>query len=293
MNDHRVRSRPNRAEIRNYNEVFMPLRNGAGQLPMFASPTMPAPAPAPAAPASPEDAPAGQAQEVRINADGACIGNPGPGGFAALIEKDDAGAIVVTGGDPATTNNRMELAAVIEALKTLNQDESRPPRRITVRSDSQYVINAFNQNWLRNWQNNGWQNAKGQPVANMDLWSRLLSETEGREIVWEWVRGHSGDPANEECDRLANRCAQQAQESRQAWVSAVQPARPLRLRNRPSPENIVQAKQLNSSIKQEVELALELLRNGQAQSSREAMETALRTIAKQDEAIATLERKAG
>ena len=284
-NYHNVRVRPSRAEIRNYNEVFLPRK--AGQLPMFAGGR---PEPPPAA-ASPEPAEKKPAAAVRIHADGACIGNPGPGGFAALIEEEGQNEpLIVTGGHPSTTNNRMELTAVIEALIALGREaDGAAASNVTVRSDSQYVINAFNRNWLENWRQNGWQNAKGQPVANMDLWRKLLSATEGRQIAWEWVKGHSGDPDNEECDRLANRCAQGAHLSKDGWVNAVRAARGGRRRT----PDAVQARELNSSIKQEVELALELLRNGEAQSSREAMETALRTIARQDEAIAILERKAG
>lgn len=137
-----------------------------------------------------------------IHTDGACAGNPGPGGFAAIIEQDGKRTATVSGGDPQTTNNRMELSAVIEGLRLVNSTTP-AGAAVTVRSDSTYVIRAFNNSWLENWQRNGWRNSKRQPVPNRDLWETLLEQVRNREITWKWVKGHSGDPQNEECDRLA------------------------------------------------------------------------------------------
>ena len=132
--------------------------------------------------------------DVTINTDGACLGNPGPGGFAAIIEWDPDGLITVSGGDPATTNNRMELAAVIEALRVLKTVPPLNAAAVTVRSDSQYVTRAFNDAWLDRWQQNGWRTANGKRVLNQDPWTDLLAETEELNIQWVWVRGHSGRP---------------------------------------------------------------------------------------------------
>ena len=132
--------------------------------------------------------------DVTINTDGACTGNPGPGGFAAIIEWDPNGLITVSGGDPATTNNRMELAAVIEALRVLQTVPPLNAAAVTVRSDSQYVTRAFNDAWLDRWQQNGWRTANGKRVLNQDPWTDLLAETEELNIQWVWVRGHSGRP---------------------------------------------------------------------------------------------------
>ena len=111
-----------------------------------------------------------QVKQATINTDGACLGNPGPGGFGAIIEIDGLEALIVTGGDPETTNNRMELSAVIEAMRALNAMPDVDWFRVTVRSDSQYVVNAFNQDWIKNWQRNGWLNPnppkRGLPVVD-------------------------------------------------------------------------------------------------------------------------------
>ena len=143
-----------------------------------------------------------QHQQVTIHTDGACSGNPGPGGFGAVIELPNGDEVIVTGGDPQTTNNRMELAAVIEALALL-KDCDVEADLVTVRSDSKYVVDAFNQGWLANWQKNGWRTAAKKPVLNQDLWQRMLEAAAGYDVHWVWVKGHSGDPMNERCDELA------------------------------------------------------------------------------------------
>lgn len=261
-------------------QLAMPLFNAREPLADTVTPSVNPPVERPKA--APEET-------VLIHTDGACVGNPGPGGFAAIIERPGSETLIITGGDPDTTNNRMELAAVIEALKALNQDETIPTTNITVRSDSQYVCHAFNQNWIGNWRTNGWRNSKGQPVANMDLWTKLLAEIKNLEITWVWIPGHTGDPMNERCDRLAVSCSQQAHLRKQYWVSAVKPAG--QLEKEANSNRIGHARTLNSDAKKEVELALELLEKGEAQNAREAMETALRTLYNQDDAIAKLERQ--
>lgn len=130
--------------------------------------------------------------------DGACKGNPGPGGWGAFLiykghEKE------LCGGEPLTTNNRMELSAVIEGLKSLNRQCA-----VCVITDSQYVKNGI-ESWLTGWKHKGWRTAAGKPVANQDLWLALDEQVSRHQVRWQWVRGHTGDPGNERADGLANR----------------------------------------------------------------------------------------
>lgn len=135
---------------------------------------------------------------VEIFTDGACRGNPGPGGWAALLRFGDQEK-VISGAEPDTTNNRMELMAAIEALASLKR-----PVRVDLTTDSQYVRLGVQQ-WMANWKRNGWRTAQKQPVKNRDLWERL-DELAGRhEVAWHWVKGHSGHPENERADLEANR----------------------------------------------------------------------------------------
>jgi ribonuclease HI len=134
--------------------------------------------------------------EIEIFTDGACRDNPGPGGWAAVLrygdhEKD------LSGFDRRTTNNRMELTAVLEALKAL-----RRPSKATITTDSQYVKNGITQ-WIHTWKRNGWQTSTKKPVKNVDLWKSLDEQAARHTIAWQWVRGHAGHPENERCDRLA------------------------------------------------------------------------------------------
>lgn len=136
-------------------------------------------------------------KKVVIYTDGACSGNPGPGGFGAVLrygehEKE------ISGGEQNTTNQRMEMKAAIAALRQLKE-----PCRAVIHSDSAYLVNAFNQSWLQKWQANGWQNSKKQPVENRDLWEELLDLTAKHDVEWVKVRGHAGDRLNERCDELA------------------------------------------------------------------------------------------
>ena len=155
---------------------------------------------------------------ITIHTDGACLGNPGPGSFAAIIETQEK-ETTASGGNPSTTNNRMEMSAVIEALGLIANEEARTGTDpATLRTDSQYIAKAFNDHWLDNWLQNGWKTAKGKPVENQDLWHQLLELTEGRNITWTWVKGHSGDPMNERCDSIAYQQAQLATDINETWT---------------------------------------------------------------------------
>lgn len=136
-------------------------------------------------------------KQVTIYTDGACSGNPGPGGWAAILQYE-GNVKEISGGERATTNQRMELAAVKEALASLNQSCD-----VTVYSDSAYVINCFKQNWYVSWQKNGWRNSKGDPVQNRDLWEDLLAQVQRHKVHFEKVKGHAGVDLNERCDDLA------------------------------------------------------------------------------------------
>ena len=135
--------------------------------------------------------------EVVIYTDGACKGNPGPGGWGVLL-RYGAHEKEICGGEPETTNNRMELRAAIEGLKLLN-------RRCVVHlyTDSSYVKNGI-ESWLAGWKKKGWITAGRKPVKNKDLWQALDTETQRHDITWHWVKGHAGDPGNERADALAN-----------------------------------------------------------------------------------------
>lgn len=133
---------------------------------------------------------------IVIYTDGACAGNPGPGGWGAVI-LEGAKRREIFGGEPATTNNRMELTAAIRAL-----DATPDGAAITLYTDSQYVKNGLTQ-WIKGWKRNGWKTAAGKPVKNQDLWIALDTAAAARKVAWRWVKGHSGDPENERADALA------------------------------------------------------------------------------------------
>ena len=136
-------------------------------------------------------------KQVRAFTDGACSGNPGPGGWGAVLQFGDHER-ELHGGARDTTNNRMELTAAIEALKALSE-----PCEVSLTTDSTYVKDGITQ-WLTNWKRNGWKTAAKKPVKNQDLWQALDHESARHEIDWCWVKGHSGHPENERADRLAN-----------------------------------------------------------------------------------------
>jgi len=137
---------------------------------------------------------------VRIYADGACKGNPGPGGWGALLRFGDREKEIY-GGEALTTNNRMELTAVIRALESLKRT-----CQVEVYTDSQYVQKGISE-WLRAWKRRGWHTADRKPVKNQDLWQRLDELAQSHDIHWRWVKGHAGHPENERADGLANRGA--------------------------------------------------------------------------------------
>jgi len=136
-------------------------------------------------------------QPVTIFTDGGCHGNPGPGGWAAIIESE-AGQREISGGDAATTNNRMELQAAIAALTALDASSS-----ITLHTDSQYLRKGMTE-WIHAWKSRGWITAAREPVKNADLWQALDAASKRHTITWKWVRGHTGHAQNERCDELAS-----------------------------------------------------------------------------------------
>jgi ribonuclease HI len=133
---------------------------------------------------------------VHIYTDGACSGNPGIGGFCAIL-KTDMKTREITGSERTTTNNRMELMSVISALEKL-----RKPCRVIITTDSKYIVKGMTE-WIAGWTQRNWLNAQNKAVLNRDLWERLLTASEQHEIEWHWVKGHNGHPENERCDILA------------------------------------------------------------------------------------------
>lgn len=145
-------------------------------------------------------------KHVDIYTDGACKGNPGRGGWGTILVYGKAEK-ELSGGEVLTTNNRMELTAVISGLEALKE-----PCEITLTSDSQYVINSVTKHWVDGWVRKNWIRNGNEPVPNADLWQRLLRAMEPHRIEWVWVRGHNGHPYNERCDALAVAAAQNAKE---------------------------------------------------------------------------------
>jgi ribonuclease HI len=138
-----------------------------------------------------------EARVVVIHTDGACIPNPGPGGWGAILRYGET-VKELRGGEPeTTTNNRMELMGAIQALEALTR-----PSQVVLHTDSSYLRNGI-QSWMAKWKRNGWRTAGRQPVKNEDLWRRLEAAVERHEIEWLWVKGHNGDPGNERADQLA------------------------------------------------------------------------------------------
>ncbi len=134
---------------------------------------------------------------VKIYTDGACSGNPGKGGWGALIIYENGQKTELSGGEPETTNNRMELMAAINSLKSI-----KTPLEIEIFTDSTYVKNGIT-SWISNWEKNGWKNSSKNPVKNKDLWLELLEQTKKHKVSWNWVKGHAGDEFNEKVDKLA------------------------------------------------------------------------------------------
>ena len=146
----------------------------------------------------------GERQQFQIWTDGACRGNPGPGGWGYISRSASGDESAQCDAEQQTTNNRMELMAVIEALRSLPGSS-----QVQLFSDSQYVIKGMKE-WIVGWQRRGWRKSDGKPVVNDDLWKQLIEIAALHEIQWEWVRGHSGHEENERCDGLANRAIDEA-----------------------------------------------------------------------------------
>lgn len=143
---------------------------------------------------------------IVVYTDGSAIGNPGPGGYGVVIqEHPDCPAKELSGSYRHTTNNRMEMTAVIKALQALQGNES----PVVVHSDSRYVVDALTKGWAAGWEKKGWKRSNGQPALNPDLWKQLLPLVRALNVRFVWVRGHSGNPLNERCDELANTAARQ------------------------------------------------------------------------------------
>ena len=136
-------------------------------------------------------------KKVEIFTDGACSGNPGPGGWGAVL-RFGAHEKELSGGDDDTTNNRMELTACIEALSALKE-----PCEVTLTTDSQYVVNGMTKGWASSWQKNGWIKSDKKPAQNPDLWEKLLELSKQHKLTFVWIKGHAGHPENERCDALA------------------------------------------------------------------------------------------
>lgn len=137
------------------------------------------------------------ARFVEIFSDGACSGNPGPGGYGAIL-RCDGKEIELSGGDPHTTNNRMELLGVITSLEKLKY-----PCKVRVTTDSKYVVDSVTKGWARGWQKRGWKKSDGSPALNPELWQRLLAQLDRHDVEFCWIKGHAGHEENERCDRLA------------------------------------------------------------------------------------------
>ena len=136
-------------------------------------------------------------KQIEVFTDGACSGNPGPGGWGAIL-RYEGHEKELSGGEKETTNNRMELTAVISALKALKE-----PCEVTLTTDSKYVCDAVLQNWVYSWRANGWKKSNKKPALNVDLWEQLLELLETHKVQFVWVKGHDGHPENERCDKLA------------------------------------------------------------------------------------------
>ena len=136
-------------------------------------------------------------KQVNVYTDGACSGNPGPGGWGAILEYKGTRK-ELSGGEAQTTNNRMEKTAVLRALEALKE-----PCRVVLCSDSKYVIDALSKGWAKKWRANGWKRGDKKPALNPDLWEQLLNACERHEIEYQWIKGHAGHPENERCDELA------------------------------------------------------------------------------------------
>lgn len=136
-------------------------------------------------------------KRIELFTDGACKGNPGPGGWCAILRYNGVEKMI-SGGEKDTTNNRMELSAVLFGLKALKE-----PCHVTLQSDSKYVLDSISKGWVYGWQKKGWKKSDGKPALNVDLWQQLLAELAKHEMEYVWIKGHAGHPENERCDAQA------------------------------------------------------------------------------------------
>ena len=141
-------------------------------------------------------------REIEIYTDGACSGNPGPGGYGAILDYKGKKK-EISAGFKLTTNNRMEILAAIAALECLKE-----PCKVTLYSDSRYLVDAVEKNWVKRWRDNGWKRNKADKALNVDLWERLLKMLDMHEVSFKWVKGHASNPQNNRCDELARGAAQ-------------------------------------------------------------------------------------
>jgi ribonuclease HI len=144
--------------------------------------------------------------QVRIYTDGGCLGNPGPGGWGAVLYYRRQ-CLEISGGDPETTNNRMEMQAAISALESL-----RVPCQVEMWTDSQYLRNGITQ-WIHGWKRNGWRTSQREPVKNQELWQALDAQIQRHKVSWQWLKGHAGHRDNERCDELASRAMSRLRKS--------------------------------------------------------------------------------
>jgi len=158
-------------------------------------------------------------EKILMFTDGSCLGNPGAGGWCAILRLEDGtDEVVLKGGEKETTNNRMELTAVLNGFKDLLK-----PCKVVLTSDSKYVLDALSKGWAVNWKHKGWRRSDGKPALNSDLWDELLSEVSKHEVEYVWIKGHAGHPENERCDALAVAEAEKIQRSKTATkVSPIQ-----------------------------------------------------------------------
>lgn len=136
-------------------------------------------------------------KRIELFTDGACKGNPGPGGWCAILRYNGVEKMI-SGGEKDTTNNRMELSAVLFGLKALKE-----PCHVTLQSDSKYVLDSLSKGWVYGWKKKGWKKSDGKPALNVDLWQQLLTEIARHEVEYIWIKGHAGHPENERCDAQA------------------------------------------------------------------------------------------
>ena len=174
---------------------------------------------------------------MKIYTDGSCLGNPGAGGWAAVIVDENDNREELFGGEEHTTNNRMELTAAIKALEKISEEES-----VELFTDSNYLKNAFTNGWLVKWKRNGWQTATGGNVLNQDLWLRLDELISTREVKFNWVKGHAGNFFNERCDTLARTTAEKYQRGV--------------LKNPPKPQKLPPRIQTSTTSSKPVQLSL-------------------------------------